>query len=85
MKKARFTEGQMNGVLREHVAGAAADACREHGISSATFYKWKPEYGGLKVDQAQRLKDLAAWQLSGRAGCHPSLPGRKDRPVSPLG
>ena len=50
MKKARFTEEQIIGILREHEAGTATlDVCRKHGISSATFYKWKAKYGGLEV------------------------------------
>ena len=59
MKKARFTEEQIIGILREHEAGAAtADVCRKHGVSSATFYKWKAKYGGLAVSDAKRLKSL---------------------------
>ena len=59
MKKARFTEEPIIGVLREHEAGAAtADVCRKHGISGATFYKWKARYGGLEVSDARRLKAL---------------------------
>ena len=59
MKKARFTEEQVIGILREHEAGAAtADVCRKHGISSATFYKWKAKYGGLEVSEAKRLRTL---------------------------
>ena len=47
------------GILREHEAGAkTADVCRKHGISSATFYKWKAKYGGLDVSDAKRLKSL---------------------------
>ena len=47
------------GVLREHEAGSATtDVCRKHGISSATFYKWKAKYGGLEVSEARRLRSL---------------------------
>ena len=59
MKPSRFTEEQIIGILREQEAGAAtADVCRKHGISSATFYKWKAKYGGLEVSTARRLKAL---------------------------
>ena len=59
MKRTRFTEEQIIGVLREHGAGAAtSDLCRKHGISSATFYKWKAKYGGLEVSEARRLRSL---------------------------
>jgi putative transposase len=59
MKKARFTEEQIIGILREHEAGSAtADVCRKHGVSSATFYKWKAKYGGLEVSEAKRLRTL---------------------------
>jgi putative transposase len=59
MKRTRFTEEQIIGILREHEAGAAtADVCRKHGISSATFYKWKAKYGGLEVSDAKRLRSL---------------------------
>src|ERR1700733_6230407 len=59
MKRGRFTGGQIIGILRENEAGAkTADLCRKHGISSATFYKWKAKYGGLEVSDAKRLKAL---------------------------
>ncbi|WP_244471903.1 transposase, partial [Rhizobium phaseoli] len=59
MKKQRFTEEQIIAVLKEQEAGAkAADLCRKHGISEATFYNWKAKYGGMEVSEAKRLKAL---------------------------
>jgi putative transposase len=59
MKRARFTEEQIIGVLKEADAGAkAADLARKHGISEATLYNWKARYGGLEVCEAKRLKQL---------------------------
>jgi putative transposase len=59
MKRKRFTEEQIIGVLREHELGAkTADLCRKHGVSEATFYNWKSKFGGLDVSEARRLKQL---------------------------
>lgn len=57
MKKQRFTEEQIIGVLKEQEAGVkAVDLCRKYGISEATFYNWKAKYGGMEVSEAKRLK-----------------------------
>ncbi len=59
MKRSRFTQEQIIGVLKEHQAGAtAADLCRKHGVSEATFYKWRSKYGGMEVSDAKRLRGL---------------------------
>lgn len=59
MKRSRFSEEQIIGILKEQEAGAkTADVCRKHGISDATFYNWKSKYGGMDVSEAKRLKAL---------------------------
>lgn len=59
MKRKRFTEEQIVGILKEHEAGVAVtELCRKHGVSDASIYKWKAKYGGLEVSDAKRLKTL---------------------------
>ena len=59
MRRGRFIEDQIIGVLREHEAGVkTAELCRKHGISDATFYNWKAKYGGMTVSEPARLRTL---------------------------
>ena len=59
MKRTRFTEDQIIGILKEQEAGVpVADLCRKHGVSNASVYKWKAKYGGMDVSEARRLKAL---------------------------
>ncbi len=59
MRKSRFTEQQIISMIREHDAGvSAADLCRRHGLSEATFYKYKAKFGGMTVSDAQKLRTL---------------------------
>lgn len=59
MKRSRFSEEQIIAILHEQEAGAkTAEICRKHGVSGATFYKWKARYGGMDVSDARRLRAL---------------------------
>jgi putative transposase len=64
MKRSRFNEEQIIAILKEQEAGmATAEVCRRHGISSATFYKWKSKFGGLDVSEVRRLRSLEEEKL----------------------
>ena len=59
MKRSRFSEEQIIGILKQAEAGIkVADLCRQNGISDATFYKWRSKYGGLELSEAKRLRSL---------------------------
>jgi putative transposase len=59
MKRSRFSEDQIIGILKQHQAGlSATELYRQHGIGDATFYKWRSKYGGMEVADAKRLKGL---------------------------
>jgi len=59
MKKSKFSESQIIGILKEQQTGkSTSDICREHGISQATFYGWKTKYSGMEVNQLKKVKEL---------------------------
>jgi len=59
MRKSLFTEAQIIGILKQAEAGRmATDLCREHGITQATFYRWRSKYGGMEISDAQELNRL---------------------------
>jgi putative transposase len=59
MKRSRFSEEQIIGILKEHEAGVSvSDLCRKHGVSDASLYKWRAKFGGMEVSEAKRLRAL---------------------------
>ena len=59
MRKSKYTEAQIIGMLREHEQGRkVADICREHGVSQPSFYQWKSKYGGMQASDLKQLRDL---------------------------
>ncbi len=57
--KRRFTDEQIIGILKEHEAGfTVKELCRKHGMSDATYYKWKAKFSGMEINEARRLRDL---------------------------
>lgn len=61
MRKSRFTDSQILAMLKQNEQGASvADVCREHGVSSAQFYKWRSKFGGMDASMMKRLKELEA-------------------------
>jgi len=59
MKKSRYTDSQILSILKQNEAGTSvADLCREHGMSDASFYKWRSRYGGMDVSLMKRMKEL---------------------------
>lgn len=66
MRRSKFSDSQIVGILNEVEAGATVVAvCRQHGISTSTFYKWKAKYGGMAVSDLRRLRELEEenWRL----------------------
>jgi putative transposase len=86
MKRSRYTEEQIIGILKQHQAGLGAkELCRKHGISDATFYKWRSKYGGMDVsDNGTELTSrvILAWQEERGVEWHYIAPGY--RPPAPM-
>jgi putative transposase len=67
MKRSRFSDEQIIGILKEHQAGlSATELCRKYGVSDATFYKWRSKYGGMDVSEAKRLNSLEEEEENGK-------------------
>lgn len=61
MKQSKYSDSQIHAILKQHEAGiSVADLCREHGMSQATFYKWRAKYAGMDMSMIKRLKELEA-------------------------
>jgi transposase-like protein len=87
MKRRRFTEDQIIGILKEHEAGIpVADLCRKHGVSNASIYKWKARYGGMDVSEAspreQRTQKIPIMRSTRRKRPHPESGAWRSDPQS---
>ncbi len=70
MRKSRFTEAQIIGMIKEQEAGMpTADVCRKHGLSQGTFYKYKSKYGGMEVSDVAQLRAMRGHDISQRRAC----------------
>lgn len=80
MKRSRFSEEQIIGILKEHQAGmSAADLCRKHGVSDATFYKWRSKYGGMEVSAPAHPAEAGGHRGEPEEGLPTIQGGRPDR------